>query len=156
MPANLPPQYFEAEKNFRVAKNTVEKIAALEEMLAIMPKHKGTDHLRAELRSRIAKLTQQAAKKSGTQRASMTIERSTISLNTADLGGGGVMNWVEENTGFASLYVSDSTIDGNTADIGGGLGNYVDDGDAMVSISRTTISSLARIKWVTRTFKRTL
>ena len=75
MPANLPPQYFEAEKNFRAAKNPLEKIAALEEMLAIMPKHKGTDHLRAELRSRIAKLTQLAAKKSGTQRASMVIEK---------------------------------------------------------------------------------
>jgi len=75
MPANLPPQYFEAEKNFREAKNPAEKIVALEEMLAIMPKHKGTDHLRAELRSRIAKLTQQAGKKSGAQRASMIIEK---------------------------------------------------------------------------------
>jgi len=75
MPANLPPQYFEAEKNFRSAKSPTEKIVALEEMLAIMPKHKGTDHLRAELRSRIAKLTQLAAKKTGAQRASMIIER---------------------------------------------------------------------------------
>jgi len=75
MPANLPPQYFEAEKNFRAAKSPEEKIVALEEMLAIMPKHKGTDHLRAELRSRIAKLTQQAAKKTGVQRTSMVIEK---------------------------------------------------------------------------------
>jgi small GTP-binding protein len=75
MPANLPPQYFEAEKNFRMAKSPLEKIAALEEMLAIMPKHKGTDHLRAELRTRIAKLTQSLDKKTATQRASMMIER---------------------------------------------------------------------------------
>jgi len=75
MPANLPPQYFDAEKNFRAAKAPAEKIAALEEMLAIMPKHKGTDHLRAELRSRIAKLTQQAGKKSGAQRMTMAIEK---------------------------------------------------------------------------------
>ncbi len=75
MPANLPPQYFGAEKIFRAAKDPAEKIAALEDMLAIMPKHKGTDHLRAELRSRIAKLTQLAAKKSGAQRASMILER---------------------------------------------------------------------------------
>jgi ribosome-interacting GTPase 1 len=75
MPANLPPQYFDAEKNFREAKDPLEKIAALEEMLAIMPKHKGTDHLRAELRARIAKLTQLAAKKSGARRASMVIEK---------------------------------------------------------------------------------
>jgi len=75
MPANLPPQYFEAEQNFRAAKSPAEKIAALEEMLAIMPKHKGTDHLRAELRGRIAKLTQQAGKKGGAQRMSMVIEK---------------------------------------------------------------------------------
>jgi len=75
MPANLPPQYFEAEKRFRLAKSPEEKIAAVEEMLAIMPKHKGTDHLRAELRGRIAKLTQLATKKSGVHRASMAIEK---------------------------------------------------------------------------------
>ena len=75
MPANLPPQYHEAEKNYRMAKSPLEKIAALEEMLAIMPKHKGTDHLRAELRTRIAKLTQSLDKKSATQRASMLIEK---------------------------------------------------------------------------------
>lgn len=75
MPANLPPQYFEAEKTFREAKSPAEKITALEDMLAIMPKHKGTDHLRAELRGRIAKLTQQLSKKSGAQRSSMAIER---------------------------------------------------------------------------------
>jgi len=75
MPANLPPQYFEAEKRFRLAKSPEEKIAVLEEMLAIMPKHKGTDHLRAELRTRIAKLNQLAAKKSGVRRASMAIEK---------------------------------------------------------------------------------
>ena len=75
MPANLPPQYFEAEKNFRQAKDPMEKIAALEEMLAIMPHHKGTDHLRAELRGRIAKLTEAAEKKTATKRRSMVIPR---------------------------------------------------------------------------------
>lgn len=75
MPANLPPQYFEAEKEFRQAKMPEEKIAAIEEMLAIMPKHKGTDHLRAELRARIAKLTQAMDKKAATHRTSTVIRR---------------------------------------------------------------------------------
>ncbi len=56
MPANLPPDYFEAEKRYRAAKTPAEKIACLEEMLTIMPKHKGTDKLRADLRRRISKL----------------------------------------------------------------------------------------------------
>ena len=46
MPANLPPMYFEAEKRFREARTSEEKIGALEEMLAIMPKHKGTEKLK--------------------------------------------------------------------------------------------------------------
>ena len=75
MPANLTPQYLEAERNFRMAKTTLEKIACLEEMLSIMPKHKGTDHLRADLRTKIAKLTQSLDKKTATQRASMMIEK---------------------------------------------------------------------------------
>jgi len=75
MPANLPPQYFEVEKKFRLAKNAADKITALEEMLAIMPKHKGTDHLRADLRRKIARLTQVSEKKAATQRASMLIDK---------------------------------------------------------------------------------
>lgn len=66
MPANLPPPYFEAEKRFREAKTTEEKIEALEEMLTIMPKHKGTDKLKADLRRRIAKLRTEARQKKGT------------------------------------------------------------------------------------------
>ncbi len=75
MPANLPPQYFEAEKRYRSAKDIDDKIAALEEMLAIMPKHKGTDHLKADLRRKIAKLTQESEKTLATQRASMFIPK---------------------------------------------------------------------------------
>jgi len=75
MPANLTPDYLAAEKVYRNAKSPLEKIAALEEMLAVMPKHKGTDHLRADLRTKIAKLTQSLDKKSATQRTSMLIEK---------------------------------------------------------------------------------
>jgi ribosome-interacting GTPase 1 len=76
MPANLTPEYLAAEKNFRMAKTTLERIACLEEMLAVMPKHKGTDHLRADLRTKIAKLTQSLDKRTATQRASMMIEKA--------------------------------------------------------------------------------
>ena len=65
MPANLPPDYFEAEKRFREAKKPREKIACLEEMLTIMPKHKGTDKLRADLRKRISKLKDASQSKKG-------------------------------------------------------------------------------------------
>jgi ribosome-interacting GTPase 1 len=75
MPTNVPPQYYEAEKRYREARTAPEKIAALEEMLAIMPKHKGTDHLKADLRRKIARLIQSADKKAATQRASLVVQK---------------------------------------------------------------------------------
>jgi small GTP-binding protein len=66
MPANLPPQYHEAEKSYRQAKSTQEKIQALETMLAIMPKHKGTDKLRAELRRRMSRHSEELETKYAT------------------------------------------------------------------------------------------
>ena len=65
MPTNLPPEYFDAEKRYRSAKTPAEKLASLEEMLTIIPKHKGTDKLRADLRKRVSKTRSAAqAKKS--------------------------------------------------------------------------------------------
>jgi len=77
MPANLPPMYFEAEKRYREAKTPEERVDALEEMLTIMPKHKGTDKLRADLRRRIAKCKTQAQQKKGASKrdASYSIEK---------------------------------------------------------------------------------
>ena len=56
MPTNLPPEYFDVEKRFRTARTPAEKLACIEEMLTIIPKHKGTDKLRADLRRRVSKL----------------------------------------------------------------------------------------------------
>jgi ribosome-interacting GTPase 1 len=56
MPTNLPPEYHRADERFRAARSTDEKIAALEDLYGTIPKHKGTDHLRADVRRRLAKL----------------------------------------------------------------------------------------------------
>jgi ribosome-interacting GTPase 1 len=63
MPANLPPDYYAAEERYRQAKTNEEKIRILEEMLAIMPKHKGTDHLKADLRAKISRLEKEGTKR---------------------------------------------------------------------------------------------
>ncbi len=63
MPANLTPAYYEAEDRFRSAETNEEKIAALEEMLSVMPKHKGTDGLRADLRRKLSQLKEAPAEK---------------------------------------------------------------------------------------------
>jgi len=67
MPANLPPQYLEAEKKFRQAHTNQEKLEALEEMLSIIPKHKGTEKLQAEIKQRISKLRKQATREKKSQ-----------------------------------------------------------------------------------------
>ncbi|MQF64708.1 TGS domain-containing protein [SAR202 cluster bacterium AC-409-J13_OGT_754m] len=67
MPANLTPQYLEVEQKYRAAKALPEKIAALQEMLKVIPKHKGTDHLRADMRSRLSRHLEQLEKPSATR-----------------------------------------------------------------------------------------
>lgn len=71
MPANLPPQYFEAEREYKNAKTMPEKIAALEAMLSIMPHHKGTDKLRAGLTRKIAQLKLQSETRAKTKKGSL-------------------------------------------------------------------------------------
>ncbi len=70
MPANLTPQYLGAELRFKQATTIQEKIEALEEMMALIPKHKGTEKMRADLRRRMAKLRADTGKKHGVSKAS--------------------------------------------------------------------------------------
>jgi len=60
MPTNLPPEAQEAERRYRAAETVDEKIASLEEYISAIPKHKGTDHLRADLRRKLSKLRETA------------------------------------------------------------------------------------------------
>lgn len=97
MPANLPPQYFEAEKRFREAKTIEDKIQALKEMLAILPKHKGTDKMKADLRRKLSQLMEEAEKRSkkGGGRGLDYIEKE---------GAGQVLLLGPPNTGKSSFF----------------------------------------------------
>ena len=57
MPANLSPEYKNAQEAFRRARETPEKLECLRVMLRTIPKHKGTEHLQAEIKTRIKELT---------------------------------------------------------------------------------------------------
>jgi ribosome-interacting GTPase 1 len=63
MPANLTPQYLEADKRFRESTDPAEKLEILKEMMAIIPKHKGTEKLRGDLKKKMAKLQDKAQQK---------------------------------------------------------------------------------------------
>jgi hypothetical protein len=72
MPANLTPQYRRADQRYREAQTPNERLAALEEMLSVIPKHKGTDKMCAELKRKISEtrkeIQQQFGKKGGAHR----------------------------------------------------------------------------------------
>jgi hypothetical protein len=57
MPANLSPEYKDAQEKFRKARDPQEKLEWLREMLRTIPKHKGTEHLQAEIKTRVKELT---------------------------------------------------------------------------------------------------
>lgn len=59
MPINARPEYFKAQSKYLAAKTREEKIIALEEMIKFAPKHKGTETLLAQLKSKLAKLKEQ-------------------------------------------------------------------------------------------------
>jgi small GTP-binding protein len=76
MPANLTPQYMDAEKRFKQAQSVQDKIAALEEMMATIPKHKGTEKLQAELKKKMSALRKESEQsKKGGRRESFVVER---------------------------------------------------------------------------------
>jgi ribosome-interacting GTPase 1 len=77
MPTNLPPEALEAEQRYRAAKSVAEKIACLEEFMSLIPKHKGTDKLRADLRRKLSKLkdASQARKKVSRRDSAFHIDR---------------------------------------------------------------------------------
>jgi ribosome-interacting GTPase 1 len=109
MPANLPPDYFEAEKRYRAAKTPAEQIACLEDMLTIMPKHKGTDKLRAGLRKRISKL------KSASQ-AKKSISKRDSAFNIDKEGGGQVVVVGPANVGKSALVATLTNANPEVAD----------------------------------------
>ncbi|NOZ24056.1 MAG: TGS domain-containing protein [Planctomycetes bacterium] len=56
MPANLTPQFIKARAEFQKAITPEEKLECLNNMMALIPKHKGTDKLQGEIRRRIAEV----------------------------------------------------------------------------------------------------
>ena len=63
MPANLTPDYLAAERDYKSAQTQAEKIAALEQMMATLPKHKGTEKMQADLKRRLSQARKESQKK---------------------------------------------------------------------------------------------
>jgi len=66
MPANLTPEYMNAEQDYKSARTHREKLDALERMLATVPKHKGTEKLQADIKRRLSQERKESQKKGAT------------------------------------------------------------------------------------------
>ncbi|MFH1921368.1 MAG: GTPase [Planctomycetota bacterium] len=88
MPANLTQQYLKAEEAYRRATTLEEELKCLQVMLQEIPKHKGTDHLQAQLKTKVSKAKKELAaeKRSGKKTRGIRIPRQ--GAGTAILLGG--------------------------------------------------------------------
>ncbi|MBA4067916.1 MAG: GTP-binding protein [Isosphaera sp.] len=59
MAVNLPPHYHDAEARYKKAQNPEDKLAALKEMWVLLPKHKASEKVQADLKTKISELTDQ-------------------------------------------------------------------------------------------------
>jgi ribosome-interacting GTPase 1 len=61
MPTNVSPEFKKAKEAFQSAREPAERLQCLKEMLRTVPKHKGTEHLQADIKTRIKELTDELA-----------------------------------------------------------------------------------------------
>ncbi len=61
MPTNVTPEYKKAEEAYRKAREPKDRLDCLREMFRTIPKHKGTEHLQADIKTRIKQLTEELA-----------------------------------------------------------------------------------------------
>ncbi len=99
MPANLTPQYLRAEEAYREATSTSDQLEAIQIMLRELPKHKGTDRMQADLKSKIARLKLELANQSS------TTSRSSLK-NLQRQGAGRVLLIGAPNVGKSQLLAS--------------------------------------------------
>jgi uncharacterized protein len=98
MPANLTPEYKAVEAVFRKARDPRERLEHLREMLRVIPKHKGTDHLQGDIKRRIKELSEELErpKKSGARGGPPLVIQPQGAAQIALLG--------PPNTGKSSLH----------------------------------------------------
>lgn len=107
MPANLTPAYKAAEAAYKRAREPEEQLVCLREMHRTIPKHKGTEHLRADIKTRMKELAEVLAgpKKGGTRTGPTTVIRREGAAQVALLG--------PPNTGKSTLH---ATLTGSQAE----------------------------------------
>src|SRR5437588_3676614 len=60
MAANLTPQYLEAEAEYKKAQTAEERLVCLKRMYSLLPKHKASEKLQADLKTKISETREEA------------------------------------------------------------------------------------------------
>ena len=109
MPTNVTPEYKKAEEAYRAAREPADRLACLKEMLRTIPKHKGTEHLQSDIKTRIKQLTEELAgpKKGGKRSGPSHVVRPDGAAQLALIG--------PPNAGKSSLHAK---LTGSHSDVG--------------------------------------
>jgi ribosome-interacting GTPase 1 len=109
MPTNVTPEYKKAEEAYRKAREPKDRLDCLREMLRTIPKHKGTDHLQADIKTRIKQLTEELAgpKKGGRRSGPALVVRPDGAAQVCLVG--------PPNAGKSSLH---TRLTGSRTDVG--------------------------------------
>ena len=109
MPTNVTPEYKKAEEAYRKAREPKERLDCLKEMARTIPKHKGTEHLQADIKTRIKQLTEELSgpKKGGKRSGPSHVVRHEGAAQLSLIG--------PPNAGKSSLHAA---LTGSKTDIG--------------------------------------
>jgi len=109
MPTNVSPEYKKAEEAYRQAREPRERLDCLKEMLRTIPKHKGTEHLQSDIKTRIKQLTEELTgpKKGGKRSGPSHVVRNEGAAQLCMIG--------PPNAGKSSLH---ARLTGSHSDVG--------------------------------------
>src|SRR6202011_376804 len=97
MAANLTPQYLEAEAEYKKAQTAEERLDCLRKMYSLLPKHKASEKLQADLKTKISAMRDEV------DRERKSPKKSGVSHRIPSQGAGQCVLLGAPNTGKSRL-----------------------------------------------------